>query len=65
MSNRIFWLRYYRNTAPSNRNAITDNAVCSVVTVFCKIKQQNAISFAKRCDFGNRNATTNRFHEEM
>ena len=40
MSNRIFSLRYYSNTAPINRNAVTDDAVGSVVTVFCKIKQQ-------------------------
>ena len=40
MSNRIFSLRYYSNTAPINRNAVTDDSVGSVVTVFCKIKQQ-------------------------
>ena len=40
MSNRIFSLRYYSNTAPINRNAVTDDAVGSVVTVFCNIKQQ-------------------------
>ena len=51
MSNRIFSLRYYSNTAPINRNAVTDDGVGSGVTVFCKIGQQKvqkgAISVTK------------------
>ena len=46
MSNRIFSLRHYSNTAPINRNAVTDDAVGSVVTVFCKIKQQKVLKGA-------------------